>query len=279
MTTPTPTVVLPPQPYDYKTIQDIKEGEIRVLIFSPGKVGKTAFALTFPDVALLDYDGEGVKCANSPWFRQNHAAKRETFRFKTFEEKLNDYGLPVTNPESFWEGIKWINAVIKDPSRKTIVIDSLTTMSRAAALAGMYVAGKGGQSARSKTWSKKDLDHMLLMTQADFGAEMGAIEQLLDQLTRIRGKNVLVLAHEREDKTESGLITSRGPLITGDRLRAKIAHWFDDVWYMEADATGKRILRCQPYGILRGVGSRLGMPAMIEDPSYDKIIKHLKGAT
>ena len=120
---------------------------------------------------------------------------------------------------------------------------------------------------------------MLLMTQADFGAEMGAIEQLLDQLTRIRGKNVLVLAHEREDKTESGLITSRGPLITGDRLRAKIAHWFDDVWYMEADATGKRVLRCQPYGNLRGVGSRLGMPPMIEDPSYDKIIKHLKGAS
>jgi hypothetical protein len=94
---------------------------------------------------------------------------------------------------------------------------------------------------------------------------------------KIKDKHFIAVAHEREDKTESGMVSGRSPLLTGDRLRAKVAYWFDEVWHLTTNQSGKRILYCQPHGVARGVGSRLGLPATIEDPTYEKIMAALKG--
>lgn len=264
-----------PRAYDYKTLADLEETSyLRILIFGPPKVGKTGLALSFPYPALADFDAGGVKVVKSPWFRKTCPGqlKPDVIRFKSFLQETDDYGLPTESV--FFDGIKWINAVIKDDTRKTIITDSLTTITKAASAAALPAAKKRN---RSKTWAHAQQDHLLLLTKQDFGAEMGVMEQLLDQSMKIKGKHFIAVAHEREDKTESGMVSSRSPLITGDRLRAKVAYWFDEVWHLTADLSGKRILHCQPYGVARGVGSRLGLPATIENPTYEKIMAALKG--
>lgn len=262
-----------PRPYDYETFEDLKSTEyIRALVYGVPKVGKTALALTFPRPAVADFDGYGVKVMKSKWFRTTYTSQLQHIRFKQFGDERDEYGLPV-NANAFMESMAWLNAVIQDPERDTIVIDSLTMLSVCALAAVLPVLSRRG--GRSKTWDNAKHDHMLLLTQADFGGEMGVVEQFLDQIHKIHDKHVLVLAHEREETTPSGALRRRSPLITGGKLRAKIAHWFDEVWYLESDPQGKRILHCNPFDVCQGVGSRLGLPD-IPDPSYEKIITHLK---
>ena len=264
-----------PKAYDYKTLADLEDTNfLRVLIFGPPKVGKTGLALGFPWPALADFDATGVNVVKSPWFRKTYPGqlKPDVIRFKAFPQDTDDYGLPVG--DVFFKGIDWINQVIKDNTRKTIIVDSLTTVSKAALSVALPAAKKRG---RSKTWEHAKTDHLLLLTKQDFGAEMGVMEQLLDQSMKIKNKHFIAVAHEREEKTESGMVSGRSPLLTGDRLRAKVAYWFDEVWHLTADKSGKRILYCQPHGVARGVGSRLGLPATIEDPTYEKIMAALKG--
>lgn len=263
-----------PRAYDYNTIGDLKDDNwLRILLFGPPKIGKTALAMSFPFPALADFDAGGVKVIKSPWFQKSYPEqiKEGVIRFKSFSPDTDEHGLPVGSV--FFDGIKWINKVVIDDTRHTIVADSLTTLAKAALAAALPATKKRG---RSKTWEHAKEDHLLLLTQADFGAEMGVMEQLLDQSMKIKGKHFIAIAHEREEKTASGTTINRSPLITGDRLRAKVAFWFDEVWHLTADTAGKRTLYCQPYGKARSIGSRLGLPARIEDPSYDKIIKHLR---
>lgn len=264
-----------PRAYDYKTLADLEETSfLRILLFGPTKVGKTGLALSFPCPALADFDATGINVVKSPWFQKTYPGqiKEGVIRFKDFPQDTDEYGLPIG--DVFFKGIDWINKVIKDDTRETIIVDSLTSVSKAALSVALPAAKKRN---RSKTWEHAKTDHLLLLTQQDFGAEMGVMEQLLDQSMKIKGKHFIAVAHEREDKTESGMVSGRSPLLTGNRLRAKIAYWFDEVWHLTADRSGKRILHCQPYGVARGVGSRLGLPATIENPTYEKIMAVLKG--
>lgn len=274
MSTPIPPVVPPPKPYTFKKASEIEIGDsIRTLIFSQPKAGKTTLAATFPGASIADFDGDGVKVVKSKYFQEKYPKKDEDIIYESFVNPVDRYGLP-TSTDAFWNAIEWVNRVIADPNRKTIVIDTLSSMSKVASHAAIKVSGT---RKRSNTWQNAATDHMMLLTMQDFGAEMSAVEQFLDQLMNVKGKHILVLAHERQETSDSGAVISRAPLITGDRLRAAIPRWFDDVWYLDTDMQGKRTLRCQPFGNLKGVGSRLGLPATIEDPNYDKIITALKG--
>lgn len=267
--------VLQTPAYDYQTIKDIeKDRKIHALIFGLPKTGKTALALTFPRPAVIDFDGLGVEVALSPWFKRTHGhlITDKWPRFKSFSDKVDDYGLPMTF-DAFFNSIKWLNALLKDPEVETIVIDSVSSMSHYARVASLPVLNK---RKRSQTWAHAQVDHMILMTRQDYGGEMSGIEQVFDQLMQVTTKNIIVLAHERTEETESGLTSSREVNLTGASLRNAVARWFSDVWYLEAVA-GKRYLRCDPQGFIKGVGSRLGLPATIEDPSYQKIIKLLGG--
>ncbi len=55
-----------------------------------------------------------------------------------------------------------------------------------------------------------------------------------------------------------------------------IGQWFDEVWYIDTiGSEGKRILYTQPQGVIKSLGSRLGVPHKMEDPNYAKIIAAL----
>lgn len=260
-----------PKSYAYDTLESLrnKPQYIRALIFGPPKVGKTELLCTFPNVAIADYDGDGVKVAINSGFEKRHGRRDAQIRFKKFTDPIDPKTGIFSQAVAFKNSLVWLSDVINDPWAETVGFDSLTSLSIYAHNAGLVASDK---RKRSQTLSNFKADGVLLKAVQDFGAEMGAIEQLLDQLMAVENKHIIVIAHEREDKTDSGMVTRRGPLITGDRLRAQIAKWFDEVWHLDTRPDGTRVLTCQPKGVLKDVGSRMGMPAEIVDPTYNKII-------
>ena len=270
-----PTPVL--QEYEYSTLDSLrsKEKYLRVLIFGPPKGGKTELLCTFPNVAIADYDGDGVKVAINKGFESRHGRRDEFIRFHSFTDPIDPKTGIFSQAVAFKESLIWLNKVINDPWAKTVGFDSLTSLAIYAHNAGLVASDK---RKRSQTLFNFKSDGVLLKAMQDFGAEMGAIEQLLDQLMVIKDKHIVVIAHERTEQTDAGMVLRRSPLITGDRLRAQIAKWFDEVWHLDVRPDGKRVLSCQPKGILKDVGSRLGMPAEIIDPTYTSISQFLKEA-
>lgn len=256
---------------------------MRVLMYGAAGAGKTHLLGTFAragGLAIADCDDDGVdtllgarfKTLN-PWFNP------ATVEYEKFNEPLDQFGMPVSDtPQAFWKLIQWLNKKIDDPNIKTIAIDSLSSVSIIALYAGMRANMAKG---RSQTWKDRATMHMLLTTQADFGGEMTGIKQIFDVIKRAsaKQKHVIVTAHIRENRTDAGVLISREPLITGDRLRAQVANTFSDVWFLDVldKGGGKNVRRLftDTTPGLKGIKSRLGVPGM-EEPHYDKIIAQLK---
>lgn len=249
--------------------------KIKAMVISAPKAGKTTLAGTFPgDIGFIDTD-YGVKVLKNPYFLKNYPDQIPKIRFIQVEDPTGRKGV-FTKAEAIWKVEEQLNTWNEDPTIQTVVVDSMTSFADLAIHAGLIAAK---DADRSKTYDRFVKSGVLLRTQADFGAEMGIIEQVIDWLIKM-DKNVLVMCHERPQLSESGGVMYIEPLLTG-KLRARSARWFDEVWYLKVEGKApdtKRILITQADGMLKTVGSRLGLPARIENPDYNKLIKLVQEA-
>ena len=257
-----------------KTYDDIQvEGHLRVLIWAPPGSGKTALAATFPGTAFIDFDN-GLKVLKSKWFKQWNRGKPGLVGYETFDDKYDSRGI-FLKAQGLWDAIKFINRVADDPQVKTIVVDSLTSFQTLAMHAGTEAAGNVSPKPRSNTLANaRGNVKALLYTQADFGAEMGIFEQFMNQFIGIE-KNLVCIAHEREVISSSGGVQRREPYLIGSSIRAQVAKWFDEVWYLDVDSKGKRRLITEYSGLMKVNKSRLGVPNKLEDPNYKKILQEI----
>jgi hypothetical protein len=253
---------------------DVTDNLRVALIGAPGS-GKTALAATFPDPAFADLD-YGLKTVRAPWFRKKYpGVDLSRIRYETFSDERNSYGVFKT-ARAYWDMVDWLNKQVSDPEVKTLVIDSATTLSNLAMHVGLELNKASG---RSKTLTSQTTMKAILPTMADFGSEMNLVEQLFDQLTAL-DKNIVVIFHERVESSDSGATLRLDPQITGSKLRAKFGRWFDEVWYLDVKGMGEkrtRVLQTDSDHIKKTLKSRLGVPNGMEDPSYEKIIRSIKG--
>lgn len=245
------------------------EGRMRVLLWAPPGAGKTTLASTFPGVLFLDFD-HGLKTLRSKWYKQKYG-RPDMAGFESFDDEYDQYGIYKT-PKAFWEAIRFINKTSSDKAIKTVVVDSVTTLQTLAMHVGIEAAGTHG---RSKTRATSRHSHALLPTQADFGAEMSVFEQFMNQFIKLPS-NIICIAHEREITTDSGALLRREPYLIGSSIRAQVAKWFDEVWYLDVDSKGKRTLMTQQTNIMKVNKSRTGVENGLEDPTYEKIIQSIK---
>lgn len=264
---------------------------LRILTIGRSGSGKTELAGTFyrsGGIAIASCDRDGVDVLLSKPFRQRYPDfDPANHHYEHFQEALDDYGVPK-DATAIWEVQKYINSIAKQwPKYKTIVLDSLTMASYFAANAGSKAAGARN---KSKSWFFKDTSHILLQTEADFGAEISVVNQLLDGLMRFPG-HVIVNAHVREDRDkDTGNLKGIQPLVTGNVARARIAQWFREVWFLDIvdidikDWTDKtkiskqsvRVLQTQPSGLVK-ICKTLGVPNKMVNPNYQKIMNALAG--
>lgn len=254
-----------------KTYEDITiEGHMRALLWGVPGSGKTALASTFPGVVFVDLDN-GMKVLKGKWYRANRP-KPDLVGYQSFDDEYDRYGVFKAGPQGLWKTIDFVNEISQKAEVKTITIDSITLLQVLAFHVGIEAAGK---AKRSKTQQQAKGTRVVLPTQADFGAEMNIFEQFMNQFIEIP-KNLVCIAHEREVTTDSGSLMRREPYLIGSSIRAQVAKWFDEVWYLDVNSKGVRTLRTQQTNIIRVNKSRTGVPDGLEDPTYQKIMEALK---
>lgn len=252
-----------------KTLDDITvEGRMRILLWAPPGAGKTALAATFPGVAFIDTD-HGLKTLKSKWFREFNDGPPDLVGFETFDDEYDRYGVFKPQPKGFWDALDFINKTSSDERIKTYALDSISTFQVLAMHVGIEASGI---AKRSKTYVTAKTTHALLPTQADFGAEMNVFEQFMNQFIKL-DKNIICIAHEMEKTTDSGALLRREPYLIGSSIRAQVAKWFDEVWYLETASKGVRKLNTQADNIFKVNKSRLGVPDGLENPTYKKIME------
>jgi len=252
--------------------------DLKVLIFGRPGSGKTELACTWPGAVLVDTD-KGWKTTVNKRFRTLYPEQYDALRVKTFVDDFDDKGR-FKKAQAYWDVMSFVNELAEDDSCETIVQDSMTTLQSLAMNVGFELSGQGKKS-RSKSLARAHtpgLSPILLPTQADFGSEMRAMEQFLDQAIANIKKKMVFTAHIREDRTSEGILRAIDPYLIGGSIRAKVAFWFDEVWYLEVKNDGKRILNFTPSGVVKATKSRLGLTEPIEDPSYSKIMEAIKKA-
>lgn len=265
-----------------KTYDDIQlAGNMNVMIWGPPGCGKTALAGTFPGLLFADCDAEGLKVWKSKWYRKWFGVP-DLIGWDSFSDPVNDAGLFI-KAEGFWNAMSFFNEHADDEGVATLVVDSLSGMQELAMHVGYELSGQYNRSKSLATVkdvrtgkAKAGAIPVILPTQADFGSEMEVFKQFMDQLVTIPGKNVVCVAHERAEYTSNGAMRSKGPLLTGQKIRALVAKWFDEVWYLDVNREGKRVLVTQPNGLIEVVKTRSDVPSGLVDPTYQKIMEAIK---
>jgi hypothetical protein len=231
-------------------------------------------AATFPGpLIFIDTDG-GLKTLSSRWFENWSGITPASISYETFDDEYDPKTGLFRKATAVWDIQSFVNDAMDNGPPATWVLDSVTSFQALAMHVGLELSGQvAGKGSRSQTLARAraDAGHPVpLLTQADFGAEMSVFEQVMDQFTSLPC-NIVCIAHEREASNEKGVVLRREPYIIGSSLRGKIAKWFDEVWYLDTDKSGTRILRTQPHGLVKVCKTRLGVPDGLEDPTYPKI--------
>ena len=249
------------------TWEDIQpEAHLKVLIWGAPGAGKTTLAGTFPGIALADCD-RGIKVLRSPRFLEAHG-RPDLICYREFDDPVDKHGL-FKSAKAFWEVFDFYNAVFEMEDVETIVLDSMTTFQNLAMRVGLELSG---QAKRSQTLANtRGGRKVALPTQADFGSEMAAFQQFMDQAITLE-KNLVFIAHERE-QFAGDAIARREPYLIGSSIRGMVGKWFDEVWYLDVKPNGKRVLLTESTNIITGLKSRaLSVPNKIENPDYATII-------
>ena len=257
-----------------KEVKDIDPTkEWKVLLFGAPGAGKTWLAGTFPKPVFIDTD-RGMRTLNSKAFREMYPD--QGVRYESFDDEYDSHGAFIS-AKAFWKAMDFANELVEMPDVETLVFDSLTSLQGLAMHVGMELSG---QHNKSKTAAKMAAARkgagipVAVPTQADYGSEMAVFKQFMDQAITIP-KHVVFIAHERDESSDGGVLLRRGPLLIGQGIRAEIARWFDEVWYLDTTGAGKRILITQSAGTLKIVKSRNGVPNKLENPSFKSIMEKM----
>lgn len=249
---------------------------LRLLVYGKSKSGKTWGAGTFPRPNFIDMD-KGVSTVISPAWLAAHANKSDIM-YEQFPERGTTTRGVYSQVNGFDDACKYFDACMNPKGAKwtstsngkvydvhpdmfdTWVLDSGTTLAEAATRKGIIILGQGTKPL-SMTHKNALASGLITLRQQDFGAERSMTEQFIDMLLQAN-KHVVVIAHERENYSESGNLERVVPLFTGQSTE-RIPLKFDEVYNLRAQKEGvnlSRKLQTVDDGI-RLAGTRgLGMP-------------------
>lgn len=243
-----------------------------VLVYGQIKLGKTWGACTFPRPVLIDYD-RGAATARNPEFVKQYG-QRWMFYEEFADTNRDARGIVKAHTAYdrsclfYDEWMKSKGTVVSEGKKydvgrdmfDTWIIDSGTTLGEVATNKAVMVLG--GQKL-SKTFESAQQSGILIPKLQDYGAERSLVEQFI-RMVLSSGKNVVLIAHEREVWTGEGndaKLTEITPMFTGQSSQ-KVPLMFDEVYNLRSKVQGPNVIRylqTQP-DALRKCGSRYGIP-------------------
>ena len=233
--------------------------KVIALVYGRFKTGKTWGALTFPRPNVIDLD-RGIATSRNPEFVKKYGMR--SIEYDQFKDKYGPGGVPLTH-DAFDTACVYFDKWMKPgyvEKFDTWVLDSGTTLSRAAMHKAIILLGGSSLSIKSATHTEAKATGLVVPRIQDYGAERSMVTQFIQQLVE-SGKHVLVLCHEREIMGDSGRTKSIVPLLTGKGVE-EIPLMFDEVWCTRVRPKGESreyYLQTKPDG-LRNLGSRYGVP-------------------
>lgn len=259
-------------------IQPWKPGDaFKCLVFGDYKAGKTWGAGTFPRPNFIDCDHGTSVLGNKEWRSAWPSASPVMYeRFK--ERSVNQKTGIVTAHNAYDDACRYFDACMSPKATKwlspsdgkvyevcadmfdTWVIDSLTTLSEFAMNKAVILLGQSSFAATSNTHQQATQHGLLFPKLQDYGSERSLVEQFVDMI-RDSGKNVVVLAHQKDQTNSAGQLLGIVPLITGKGVQS-ISCKFDEIYHLRVKPVGPqrlRVLRTHSDGIVR-VGTRYGVP-------------------
>jgi hypothetical protein len=266
--------------FKFKRLRDRPKGEAWILLpYGRSKAGKTFFAGTAGPRTLFVNIGEGIETLQSPAFTRVCPDAKDMIVVDIRENH------PEGTAHAFDLTIKAINNAFNRLENQfdTVVLDEATAFRRFATNRAMVINKRTGEQrpSRVKQFVKTDID--------DYGLEMQMTEWFLGQMIpffKERGKNFIMLAHERLIYGKPPSIGAEAPLIkivpgfTGKAFPDTVPAYFDDVWYMEAVGSGSNIVyRATTAGSAKNpAGSRHGgiFETVEQNPNFLKMLEWIK---
>lgn len=213
-----------------KKLSEIKtKDEFKLLIMGEPGVGKTVLACSFPGpTLLLDFDGKADSASS---FYKGNSELLNSIDVEELNATLVDD--PIANLN------KLVNTVLIPQQRagkmeyKTIVLDSITTFSRAA-LNHIVKTNPGIKRVTSKQGVQPGMQ--------DYGILRRVFAQLIPGLLSLPC-NVVMTAHIDAKKDDLTGEISRGAVMDGS-FSQELPVYFKEVWVLQSDK-GKRIAQTQ----------------------------------
>lgn len=226
------------------------EGKSILLVGDSG-THKTYFLGGCPKLFVFDFDKglailrdrelEYGTFKDAPYGSKLFNPAKGTYEWGTgwsaFVKKLNEIGAQVESNTSPY---------------LTLGFDSITTLS---AIAMNYVLKENGRTPKDGPRIQ------------DWGAQIGLLETVMDQLTAWTSFTKIVTAHIQRDTNMLTQAVEKLPLVTG-KLAGKISIYFDEVWFTDVSAAPagkpeserKFFLKTVSDGTFRQAKSRFGVP-------------------
>jgi AAA domain len=184
-----------------------------LLILGPPKIGKTTLALQFPSPYIADCDNNlsgpasFLKANNLPAFSYDVI-------------NIDDGGKEVSTTQRWSRLTSCLKAAVENPNIKTIVVDSLSSISDY--LIEHILSTEGQKTMRIQDWQPFQF----------------MMKRLITYLRSSR-KLIIFIGHESTEKDEvDGII--KYFILVPTRLKDNLGGMFSDVWRIECEQTGDK---------------------------------------
>ena len=237
-----------------------------IIVGDPG-TRKTTLALHFPSPYFLDCDG-------------NMAAPVEQTRIRDFfyvSAIRDDDGKLIHPADRFLWCVKCLNVAVIDPRIKTIVIDSLTTLSDI--ILSEVLRQEFGTAA--VTDSAKDAADFKTMRIQDWGKFAKLVKNFFSKL-RTCGKTLVVIAHNAIDKDETDARYKTFLNVPG-QAKNTLSSLFTDCWNTRCVVTGigaaqkhEFPIRTLPLGDNDHRGIKSSFPALGRMATFEAVVAEIR---
>ena len=227
-----------------------EEMKLRILAYGAHGSGKTSLLSTFPRPFVIDLDRGGIT------LRKKHIPYVAISKGAGAYEKIASTLIALKKKAPPFDKL----------DVETVGIDSASALSQILL----------DEAIRSPRGARKPKDPLAQKAEFDDWSELKNKIMGIMQYAKELPYNVVVTAGQRLDQDEATGAWLGQPLVEGG-YRSIIGHDFDEVYYLATTGSGKSVkynLYTARYQYF-DAKSRLGLPAVIEDPSYEKIISHV----